>query len=79
MYNVWLLISNPTFLKDLTFLLNQLHVNHKLHFSQSTITLYDRSKVLKTLGFFFACYYLRMHDSHSNAFVFHLLIQQFHL
>jgi hypothetical protein len=36
-------------------------------------------EVFKTLRFFCVCCYLRMHDSHSNAFVFHLFIVHFKL
>jgi hypothetical protein len=77
MLKVWLLISNFTLFKDLIFWLNQLHVSYNSNVFQLVITMYN-IKVLKTLRFFCACCYLKMHDSHSNAFVFHLFIQQLH-
>ncbi len=77
MFEIELLILNFTLLKHLIFWLNQLHVNHKSHVSQPTIIMYHM-KVLKTLRFYFACSYLRVFDSHSSAFLFHLFIQQLH-
>ncbi len=77
MFKVWFLISNFTLFKDIMFWLNQSHVNHKSHVSQITIIMYH-TKVLKTLRLFCACYYLKVHNSHSNAFVFHVFIQQLH-
>ncbi len=74
-YGFWFQILH--LVKDLIFLLNQLHVNHKLHVSQPIFTMYH-TKVLKTLRFFCACYYFTMHYSHSSAIVFHLFIQQLH-
>jgi len=70
---VWFLSSNFTLLQNLIFWLNQLHVNYKSHISQLTITMYH-TKISKTLKFICSCCYLTMHDSHSNAFVFHLFI-----
>jgi hypothetical protein len=72
-YGFWFQILH--LVKDLLFLLNQLHVNHKLHVSQPIFIMYH-TKVLKTLIFFCACYYFKMHYSHSSAFVFPLFIQQ---
>jgi hypothetical protein len=77
MFKVWLLISNSTLFKDIMFWSNQLHVNYKSHVSQPTIIIYH-TKVLKSLKLFCACCYLKVHDSHSNAFEFHIFIQQLH-
>ncbi len=77
MFKIWLLISNFTLFKDLIFWLNKLHVNHESHVSQPTINMYN-TKVLKTLKFLCAHYYLKIYDSHSSAFVFHLFIPQQH-
>ncbi len=59
-------VSNFTFFKDLIFCLDQLHVNYN-HISQTTIIMYH-TKILKTLRFLFAYYYLKVHDLHSSAF-----------
>jgi hypothetical protein len=48
-------------------------INH-MSFNLLSTYMYH-TKVLKTLRFLCACYYLRMHDSHSSAFLFHLFIQ----
>jgi hypothetical protein len=48
-------------------------INH-ISFNLLSTYMYH-TKVLKTLRFLCACYYLRVHDSHSSAFLFHLFIQ----
>jgi hypothetical protein len=45
MFKVSHLISKFTLLKDLTFWLNQLHVNHKSNISQFIIIMYHTIKV----------------------------------
>ncbi len=65
MFKAWFFISNFTFIKYLTLRLNQLHVNHKSHIFQPTITKHH-TKVLKTLKFLCACDYLKVHDSHTQ-------------
>jgi hypothetical protein len=68
---------NSISLKDLIFWPNWLDVNHKSKFSQLIVTMHH-TKVLKTLTFLRACWYLKVHDSHSSAFMFHIFIQQLH-
>jgi hypothetical protein len=73
MFKIWLFISKFTLIKDLVFWLNQLHVNHKSHVSHYHYV--SHHLFLKTLTLLCTCY-LKIHDSHSNAFVFYLFIQQ---
>ncbi len=59
MLKILLLISDFKLFKELIFLLNQLHVNHKSHLS--TYYHHVSHQVFKALEFHHACYYLQMH------------------
>ncbi len=60
MLNFIFKFSNSKLIKELIFLLNQLHVSHKSHVLQLIIIMYD-IKVLKSSRFFCACCYLKLH------------------